>query len=103
MATKVQRMCLWHMLATTQSVLFFTGHKSTSVGRVENGRFLAVTCSECVLFGLLRNKWIEKDSEATHEYSRSAYNITRSGIKAAGKHEPDMKIKHVGAHGIRWA
>ena len=103
MATKVQRMCLWHMLATTQSILIFTGHKSTTCGRVKNGQFLAITCSECVLFGLTHNKWIEKDSEATHEYAHSAYKITPAGIKAAGKREPVMVIKSHGAHGIRWA
>jgi hypothetical protein len=103
MATKVQRMCLWHMLATSQSVLYFTGHKSTTVGHIENGRFRAITCSECVLFGLTSNKWIEKDIEATHEYARSAYKITPAGIKAAGKREPVMRVKSRGAHGIRWA
>lgn len=103
MATKVQRMCLWHMLATTQSTLFFTGHKSTTCGNVANGRFLAITCSECVLLGLTCNKWIEKDSEAAHEYARSAYKITEAGIKAAGKREPVMRVKWRGAHGIRWA
>lgn len=103
MATKVQRMCLWHMLATNQSILIFTGHKSTTWGHVKNGLYRAITCSECVLFGLIHNKWIEKDSEATHEYAQSAYKITQAGIKASGKHEPVMRIKSQGAHGIRWA
>jgi len=106
MATKVQRMVLWHMLASSQSTLIFTGRKSTTCGSVTEpglGHKLAVTCSECVLFGLLNSKLIEKDSEATHKYARNAYNITPAGIKAAGKREPVMKVKWHGAHGIRWA
>ena len=106
MATKVQRMVLWHMLASTQSTLIFTGKKSTTCGSITEeglGRKLAVTCSECVLFGLTHNKWIEHDTEATHKYNRSAYRITPTGIKAAGKHEPEMVVKSHGAHGIRWA
>ena len=104
MATKVQRMVLWHMVASTQSTLIFTGRKSTSCGSVTEeglGHKLAVSCSECVLFGLLHNKWIEHDIEATHKYARSAYRITPAGIKARGKTEPEMRTR-TGAHGVRW-
>ena len=100
MATKVQRMVLWHMLTSMQSCLIFTGKKSTTCGRV--GTHLAVTCSEVVLWGLTCNKWIEHDTTATYEYSRSAYKITPAGIKAAGKREPDMRVISHGAHGVRW-
>lgn len=105
MATKLQRKVLWHLKNCGGIGVFVTGQKSTDFDKREKHTGAAIVrCSECVLWGLKHNHFIEK---MTAQYSGSVedrmYVIRPEGIKAAGLKEPEMRPSPiVRGHGTRW-
>jgi len=103
MATKVQRKTLWHMIKHGGRALILTGKKSTHWLVEESQDRAIVNGSANLRWGLIANKWVEKDDHpSVAESCTSAYRITAAGVKAAGKREPEMVVAWRGAHGIRW-
>jgi hypothetical protein len=103
-ATKLQRVLLWHLKEHHEKAIIVTGHKSSNWGILVGGKAY-IECSECVLWGLVSNKFIQKTTEAhSSAHEDHTYQLTSAGISAAGQKKPLIKAHFTGgSHGPRWS
>lgn len=103
MATKLQRALLWHMKEHEEKAVIATGHKSSNWGRLTTGGAF-IQCSECVLWGLVSNKFITKTTpNHTSSHEDHTYQLTILGFNTAGLQRPLIKAHFTGGkHGPRW-
>lgn len=104
MATKLQKALLWHMKENEEKAIIVTGRKSSNWGILTSGAAF-IECSECVLWGLVSNKFISK---LTEKFSSShvdhTYKLTILGFNAAGLQKPQIRARFTGgSHGPRWS
>lgn len=104
MATRLQRTLLWHMKDHDEKAVIVTGHKSSNWGILTNGSAY-IECSQCVLWGLVSNKFIEKTTEKlSSAHEDHTYKLTISGFNTAGLQKPLIRADFSGGgrHGPRW-